>query len=481
MCCPDGANRLRIELSPVSGSHSKDQDSMPPKILIIDDDSSLRRVLEYNLQQEGYDVTTAADGESGLQLFAEQAPAIVITDLKMPGMGGFQLLSAVKERSPSTVVIVLTAFGAIDTAVEAMKLGAFDYLTKPFNREELKLTVRKALELRGLSEENRLLKEELSGRAEFKSIVGTSRAMEGVFSVVRKVADTEATVLITGESGTGKELVARAVHSGSSRRGAPFVAVNCAAIPRDLLESELFGHLKGAFTGAIRDKEGKFQHAEGGTIFLDEVGDLPLELQPKLLRVLQERVVEPVGGTSPQKIDVRVVAATNADLEKWIVEGKFREDLYYRLCVIPLELPPLRERVEDIPLLVRYFCGKFGAEAATFSKQALERLQSYAWPGNVRELENTVERLLIMRESDQIGADDLPDKISAVAAKSEGGVLRLPPEGYSLEQLEMEVVLEALARCDWNQTRAARFLRIPRHTLIYRMEKYNIVQPGRKS
>ena len=453
---------------------------MPPKILIIDDDSSLRRVLEYNLQQEGYDVCTAADGESGLRLFIEKSPSIVITDLKMPGMGGFQLLSAVKERSPATVVIVLTAFGAIDTAVEAMKLGAFDYLTKPFNREELKLTVRKGLQLQGLTEENRLLKEELSGRAEFKSIVGTSRAMEGVFAVVRKVADTEATVLITGESGTGKELVARAIHSGSSRRSAPFIAVNCAAIPRDLLESELFGHVKGAFTGAIRDKEGKFQLAEGGTIFLDEVGDLPVELQPKLLRVLQERVVEPIGGTSPQKIDLRVVAATNADLEKWIAEGKFREDLYYRLCVIPIQLPPLRERLEDIPLLVRYFCAKFGAEGVTFSRQALERLEMYGWPGNVRELENTVERLLIMRESDQIGVDELPAKISAADAGPEGGVLRLPPGGYSLEQLEMEAVVEALTRCDWNQTAAARFLRIPRHTLIYRMEKYNIMQPGRK-
>ena len=307
--------------------------------------------------------------------------------------------------------------------------------------------------------------------------------MEGVFSVVRKVADTEATVLITGESGTGKELVARAIHAGSSRREAPFVAVNCAAIPRDLLESELFGHVKGAFTGAIRDKEGKFTLAEGGTIFLDEVGDLPIELQPKLLRVLQERVVEPVGGSAPLKIDVRVVAATNADLEKWIADGRFREDLYYRLCVIPLQLPPLRGRAEDIPLLVRYFCTKFGGAGVCFSKPALDRLQAYAWPGNVRELENTVERLLIMRDGNEVGVDELPEKICAghPAVAPEGGVLRLPPGGYSLEQLEMEAVLEALARCDWNQTAAAKFLRIPRHTLIYRMEKYNIVQPGRKS
>ncbi|MBJ6727060.1 sigma-54-dependent transcriptional regulator [Geomesophilobacter sediminis] len=452
---------------------------MSAKILIIDDDDSLRRVLEYNLQQEGYSVFTAPNGEAGLKIFTDEAPPVVITDLKMPGMSGFQVLSSIKERSPATVVIVLTAFGAIDTAVEAMKLGAYDYLTKPFNRDELKLTVRKGLQLQGLSEENRLLKEELADRAEFKNIVGTSRAMEGVFSVVRKVADTEATVLITGESGTGKELVARAIHSGSARRAAPFVAVNCAAIPRDLLESELFGHVKGAFTGAIRDKAGKFQQADGGTIFLDEVGDLPLELQPKLLRVLQERVVEPVGGNAEVKLDLRVVAATNADLEKGIAEGNFRDDLYYRLSVIPLRLPPLRERPDDIPLLVRYFCGKYGGGSVAFAKEALEALQRYPWPGNVRELENTVERLLILREGERVELADLPEKIAAPGARSGEGVLRLPPEGYSLEQLEKEIVVEALNRCSWNQTAAARFLRIPRHTLIYRMEKYQIAQQGR--
>ncbi|UFS72732.1 sigma-54 dependent transcriptional regulator [Geomonas sp. RF6] len=451
---------------------------MPQKILIVDDDSSFRRVLEYNLQQEGYEVHTAADGEKGLALFGELNPPLVITDLKMPGMSGFQLLSAVKERSPATVVIVLTAFGAIDTAVEAMKLGAFDYLTKPVNREELKLTVAKGLQLQGLSEENRLLKQELSEKVDFRNIVGISKAMESVFAVVRKVADTEATVLITGESGTGKELVARAIHAGSSRRNAPFVAVNCAAIPRDLLESELFGHLKGAFTGAIRDKAGKFQLAEGGTIFLDEVGDLPLDLQPKLLRVLQERVVEPVGGRGEEKLDVRVLAATNAELEQSIAQGKFREDLFYRLSVIPLELPPLRQRPEDIELLVRYFTSKYGGEGVTFSRDALEELQRYSWPGNVRELENTVERLLIMRNGNVIGREELPEKITASPVKTEGN--RLPPGGYSLEQLEMEVVLEALERNGWNQTAAARFLRIPRHTLIYRMEKYNIMQQGRK-
>ena len=444
-------------------------------ILIIDDDISLRRVLEYNLQEEGYDVVTAASGAEGLELFERHRPALVITDLKMPGISGFEVLAAIKERSPETLVMVITAFGAVETAVEAMRLGAYDYVTKPFNRDELKLIVKKALQLRGLAEENQRLREELTDRAEFHNIVGISRGMEQVFQVVRKVADTEATVLISGESGTGKELVARAIHSLSGRRDRPFVAINCAAIPRDLLESELFGHVKGSFTGAIRDKEGKFELADGGTIFLDEVGELPLELQPKLLRVLQERVVEPVGGITQRKLDVRVVAATNVDVEKAIAAGTFREDLYYRLSVIPVHLPPLRQRREDIPLLVRHFSAKHGGEAVVFPPETMVVLQEYQWPGNVRELENTVERLLIMRSSDTIDVTELPAKVRE--GKRPGQVCRvvnLPDEGYSLEQLEREIVVEALERNDWNQTAAARFLRIPRHTLIYRIEKYNI-------
>ncbi|MCM2357029.1 MAG: sigma-54 dependent transcriptional regulator [Geobacteraceae bacterium] len=450
------------------------------KILIIDDDTSLRRVLEYNLQEEGYQVLAAASGEEGLLLFDGELPDLVITDLKMPGISGFQVLTTVKERSPQTPVMVITAFGAVETAVEAMKLGAYDYITKPFNRDELRLTVRKALEMRGLAEENRRLKEELSERAEFHNIIGISRGMEQVFAVVRKVADTEATVLITGESGTGKELVARALHSLSSRSAFPFVAINCAAIPRELLESELFGHLKGAFTGAVRDKIGKFQAAEGGTLFLDEVGELPVELQPKLLRALQEREVAPVGATSPRKLDVRVVAATNSDLEEAIAAGTFREDLYYRLAVIPVHLPPLRERPEDIPLLLRHFAAKHGGPSVNFAPDTVAALQRYAWPGNVRELENSVERLLIMRSSDEIGVAELPDKIRSVGRDKGGRIFNLPPDGYPLEQLEQEVVVEALERCDWNQTAAARFLRIPRHTLIYRMEKYQITPQERK-
>jgi DNA-binding NtrC family response regulator len=448
-------------------------------ILIIDDDTSLRRVLEYNLQEEGYDVQAASSGEEGLYLFGKSQPNLVITDMKMSGMDGLMVLKSIKERSPETLVIIITAFGTVDVAVEAMKAGAYDYITKPFNREALKLTVRKALQFSGLTEENKRLKSELSDKADFRTIVGSSKEMEKVFDVIRKVADTEATILITGESGTGKELIARSIHANSSRRDAPFVAINCAAIPRDLLESELFGHVKGAFTGAVKDKTGKFQSAEGGTLFLDEVGELPLELQPKLLRALQEKEVEPVGGTKVQKLDVRVLSATNLNIDNAITDGTFREDLYYRLSVIPIHLPPLRERRKDIPLLIRYFCSKHGSEKIAFDKDALETLVMYPWPGNVRELENTVERLLIMRNSDVITLSELPEKLKVNRA-SEIAIVTLPDEGYSLEQLEREVVVEALERNSWNQTAAARFLRIPRHTLIYRIEKYNITIPGDK-
>ena len=449
---------------------------MKAKILVIDDDSSLRRVLEYNLQEEGYEVLAASSGEDGLFLFGQFQPNLVITDMKMPGMDGLMVLKSVKERAAETLVIIITAFGTIDVAVEAMKAGAYDYITKPFNRDALKLTVKKALLFSGLAEENKRLKNELSDKADFRTIIGSSKEMEKVFDVIRKVADTEAAVLITGESGTGKELVARSIHTNSSRRDAPFVAINCAAIPRDLLESELFGHIKGAFTGAVKDKIGKFQLAEGGTLFLDEVGELPLELQPKLLRALQEKEVEPVGGTKVQKLDVRVISATNLNIDKAIAAGTFREDLYYRLAVIPMHLPPLRERRKDIPLLIRYFCGKHGSDKVTFDKDALNTLVMYPWPGNVRELENTVERLLIMRNGETITLAELPDKIlhDKTLQQPSAAFIRLPDEGYSLEQLEREVVVNALERNNWNQAAAARFLRIPRHTLIYRLEKYGI-------
>lgn len=452
---------------------------MKANILVIDDDTSLRRVLEYNLKEEGYEVQTASSGEEGLYLFGKSQPNLVITDMKMSGMDGLMVLKSLKERSPETLVIIITAFGTVDVAVEAMKAGAYDYITKPFNRDALKLTVKKALQFSGLAEENKRLKCELSDKADFRTIVGASKEMEKVFEVIRKVADTEAAILITGESGTGKELVARSIHVNSSRKDAPFVAINCAAIPHNLLESELFGHAKGAFTGAHRDKIGKFQAADGGTLFLDEVGELPLELQPKLLRALQEKEVEPVGGVKAQKIDVRIVSATNLNIDKAISDGTFREDLYYRLSVIPIHLPPLRERRKDIPLLIRYFCSKHVSDKITFDKDALETLVMYPWPGNVRELENTVERLLIMRNSDEIILSDLPNKFLDNNTP-DGVIIRLPDEGYSLEQLEREVVVNALERNSWNQTAAARFLKIPRHTLIYRVEKYGITPPSNK-
>ena len=455
-------------------------EKLKQKILVIDDDPSLRRVLEYNLEEDGYEVSVAASGVEGLQAFDELGPALVITDLKMLGIDGFQVLREIKERSPETLVMIITAFGAVETAVEAMKLGAYDYITKPFNRDELKLVVRKALQVTSLARENKQLRQELTEKIDFRNIVGISREMEKVFQVVRKVANTEATVLITGESGTGKELVAKALHTLSSRKAAPFVPINCAAIPRDLLESELFGHVKGAFTGAIRDKTGKFKQADGGTLFLDEVGELPLDLQPKLLRALQEKIVEPVGGTEALQLDVRVVAATNLDMEQALRDGTFREDLYYRLSVIPIHIPPLRQRKDDIPLLLKHFAAKHGADMVTFSREAVEALVSYQWPGNVRELENTVERLIILREGDAVSLEDLPEKVRGIRVTgATGSIINLPSEGYSLEKLEREIVLEALERNDWNQTAASRFLRIPRHVLIYRMEKYEIVPPGK--
>ncbi|MEZ4601131.1 MAG: sigma-54 dependent transcriptional regulator [Syntrophotaleaceae bacterium] len=453
---------------------------MKEKILIIDDDPSFRRVLGYNLQEEGYEVHAAVSGAEGLREFDEHQPPLVITDLKMPGIDGFRVLREIKERSPDTIIIIMTAFGAVDTAVEAMKLGAYDYITKPFNRDELKLVVRKAIEVSNLSRENRQLKDRLTEKIDFENIVGISPAMERVFNIVRKVADTEATILITGESGTGKELVARAIHLLSSRKAAVFTPINCAAIPRDLLESELFGHVKGAFTGATADKTGKFKQADGGTLFLDEVGELSLDLQPKLLRALQERIVEPVGSTKSIPVDVRVVAATNLDMEEAMKNGNFRDDLYYRLSVIPIHIPPLRERKEDIPLLLKHFAMKHSREDVEFDREAIAALTDYPWPGNVRELENTVQRLIIMRETETIRRADLPEKILCGTKGSKNKVVNIPVEGYPLEQLEKEVVIEALERKGWNRTSAAEFLKIPRHILLYRMEKYGITPPGKE-
>jgi two-component system NtrC family response regulator len=448
-------------------------------ILLIDDDASLRRVTEYHLQQAGYRVLTAGDGREGVRLFQQERPMLVITDLQMPGQSGLEVLEQVKAVDAETLVIVITAYGTIEQAVVAMKKGAHDFLTKPVSRDALLLAVGKIAALHGLREENRRLREQLGEQVEFDHLIGNSDAMREVLEIVRRAAPSEASVLLTGESGTGKELVARAIHQASDRRQAAFVAVNCAAIPADLLESELFGHVRGAFTGAIADRAGKFERAHGGTLFLDEVGELPAALQPKLLRALQEHEIDPVGG-QPRKIDVRVVAATNRNIEAALATGQFREDLYYRLAVITVELPPLRARRNDIPLLIQHFLRKYSDGNLPVSDAALALLVRNDWPGNVRELENTVQRMVLLRRGDRLDVADLPDKIRGgqlVTVERPSGVVQLPDEGYSLEVLEREVVLQALERNGWNQSRAAMFLRIPRHVLLYRMEKYGIHKP----
>jgi two-component system NtrC family response regulator len=447
------------------------------KVLLIDDDASLRRVTEYSLQSAGFHVLSTVDGKEGLAAFLTESPQVVITDIQMPGMSGYEVLQQIKAERPETLVIVITAFSSVEKAVEAMKQGAYDYLAKPFSRDELVLVVNKAFNLLGLQEENQRLRDELEHQVDFDHMVGISDVMQNVFDVVRRVAPTEASVLITGESGTGKELIARAIHQGGGRSKEPFVAINCAAIPATLLESELFGHVRGAFTGAVRDRAGKFEQADGGTLFLDEIGEMPMELQPKLLRVLQEMEVEPLGGKT-RSVNVRIIAATNQDVESALEEGRFREDLYYRLNVIPIELPSLRERVEDIPLLVTHFLKRYSsASPVGISESALESMAAYNWPGNVRELQNAVERMVVLNHGEMLDFHHLPAKIISTPSSSRNQIVELPPEGYPLEMIEKEVVVQALERNDWNQTRAAAFLQVPRHTLIYRMEKYDIKKP----
>ncbi len=450
------------------------------KILVIDDDESLRRVLEYNLAQEGYAVLTAASGEQGLDLLKKEGADLVVTDVRMAGMDGLQVLQQAHKLDPNVQVIILTAFGTIEMAVEAMKAGAFHYISKPFNRDELKLTLRKALQLKDLERENLALRQELRARIGLDNIIADSRLMKAILEMVERVAPTETTVLILGESGTGKELIARAIHANSPRAGGPFVAVNCAAIPENLLESELFGHVRGAFTGAIRDRVGKFEAAEGGTIFLDEIGEMRPELQVKILRCLEERSLERVGDNRPIRVDVRILAATNKDLAKAIQAGEFREDLYYRLNVVPLSIPPLRERHEDIRALAQHFLKRLGSTPRlTIAPDAFRALEAYEWPGNVRELENALERAMIFHRGDVITLDDLPETIRAPRSRETAALpVSLPEAGLSLEEVEKELILRALQKHDWNQSRAARYLGITRHTLLYRMEKHNIVRPG---
>lgn len=449
---------------------------MKARILLADDDAGLRRVIQYKLQQGGHEVVAVADGESALGLVRSQEFDVLITDLKMPGLSGIELLEKVRALKPIVEVILITAFAEVPAAVRAMKLGAFDYLTKPFDDEQLLVTIDKALRFKTLEKENKLLRDKLSQRASAPHIIGTSKLYGEVMLLVDKIAPTDATILITGESGTGKEIIARAIHDRSMRADRSFVAVNCAAIPRDLLESELFGHVAGAFTGAIRDKKGKFELANGGTLLLDEISELSVDLQAKLLRTIQEKIVEPVGSESRLEIDIRLLAATNKDLKSEVAAGRFRDDLYYRLNVIPVNVPPLRERPEDIPVLVKGFLKRHDSGARIkLDDELTSNLMRYSWPGNVRELENLIERMVILRGSDTLTTADLPDDLT-VSATTAPPIAEAadPAENVSLFEAEKNLVIGALDKFSWNRSRAAEYLKIPRHVLVYRMKKYGI-------
>ncbi|MCL4217449.1 MAG: sigma-54 dependent transcriptional regulator [Candidatus Hydrogenedentes bacterium] len=449
---------------------------MKSRILITEDDKVQRDVLEDILTSSGYTALTAASGTEALAAVENEDFDLLLTDLRMPEMDGMTLLREVKRRRPDIEVVMMTAFATVNTAVAAMKEGAADYLQKPFDKEELLVVVQKVLEHRALREENRQLRELVTDTVSLGNIIGESPAMQEVFDRVRRAVAVNSTVLIQGESGTGKELVARHIHFAGPRKKKPFIVVNCAAIPDTLVESELFGHEKGAFTGAEISRQGKFEVANGGTLFLDEIGDMRLDSQAKLLRVLQDGVVERVGASTTRQVDVRVIAATNRDLRKAVDQGEFREDLYFRLEVLPVRLPPLRERMDDLPLLVSHFRGKLsrrlGKPAPTVAPDAIEAMRRYRWPGNVREIENTLEQLFILTDSSTIRAKDLPEKLRVRAP--EKGEYELPAGGVVLEDLEEELIRQALNRSGGSIKEAAELLGLTYKTLQYRLKKHDI-------
>jgi len=449
------------------------------RILVIDDEQGMRDFLAIMLKKEGYEVVAAENGEHALKAIQSEIYDLVITDVKMPRVDGIEVLRAVKEVSPETVVIVITAFASTDAAVQAMKLGAYDYITKPFKVDEIKLIIQKALEKHLLRKENILLRREIAARSGFENFIGKSAAMQKVFALIRQVADTKSTVLISGESGTGKELVARAVHYSSARKDKPFVTVNCGALPETLLESELFGYMKGSFTGATSNKQGLFEAANGGTIFLDEISATTLNLQIKLLRVIQERTFMRVGGTTDIKVDVRVIAASNKDLQAEVAKGTFREDLYYRLNVIPVHLPPLRERKEDIAVLVEHFLNKFtsiGKEPKKITNDALNFFMNYRWPGNVRELENTIERLVILASGDTIKIEHVPDLLKTSSPCPELIPTDIPDTGLNMEELlenaERTLLKKAMEKSGGVKTEAAKLLGLTFRSFRHRLQKY---------
>jgi len=447
------------------------------RILLADDDSSVRRVLQFKLEKKGFKVDTAADGKQALEILKSNPFDLLLSDIRMPKMDGIELLNEAKSVQPNIKVILITAHATVNQAVQAVKLGAFDYITKPFEDEELFVAIEKALEFEKLESENKKLRGKLKKVESEKKLIGASQPFRQLRSMIHKIADTDATILVTGESGTGKEVVARTIHQESSRAEKEFIAVNCAAIPKELIESELFGHVKGAFTGAVRDKKGKFELADEGTLLLDEISELAIDLQAKLLRVLQENVIEPVGAETRRPIDVRLIAASNVDLRARVRVGRFREDLYYRLNVVPLQVPSLRERRDDIPLLAREFVRKHSEQdEIVLEPKLLDKLMEHDWPGNVRELENLIARMVILRRGSKLTVKDLPDDFGQFdphdsSADGQGNQV-------TLEEAERNLILEALEKTGWNKTKAAKRLDIPRHVLIYRLKKFGIDSPA---
>jgi DNA-binding NtrC family response regulator len=447
---------------------------MKKRILVVEDEEKLRRVIELQLLSAGFDVDKAGSAEDGLKI-CDRAD-LVLTDLKLPNMDGLQLLGLIRRQNAHVPVILMTAFGSVETAVQAMKDGATDFLLKPFSLDHLMQVVHKALEVRALRDENRQLKEELGRRYEYDNIIGRSQPMQEIFATVERVAPSRATVLLAGESGVGKDLIARAIHFHSPRRDRPLVKINCTAIPENLMESELFGYEKGAFTGANTSKPGKFEQADTGTVFLDEIGDVPAAIQVKLLRILQEREFERLGSNVTRHIDVRVVAATNQDLRAALEQGTFREDLYYRLNVVPINIPPLRERKQDIPFLANHFVSKLapdtGCRVTAITDAGMEKLMSYHWPGNVRELENVIERSLVMCTGTELDAPDI--KLESAPRPRPQTDSHFLPEGMTLDQYEQELIREALRRADGNKSQAARLLGLTRNALRYRLTQMGL-------
>jgi len=446
------------------------------RILIVEDDHDLRRVTEALLQKCGYETSGAANASEAKAILEKQAFDLVITDLNLPGMSGLELLNSIRTEYPETSVVIITAYGTIETAVAAIKAGAYDYISKPLHPTELRALVARVIERHRLIEEVRLLRSSLDEKYGFEHIVGRSSAVIDVLDTAARIAPTDATVLILGETGTGKELIARAIHVNSFRKGLPFVVINCGAIPAELLESELFGYVKGSFTGAAAHKKGKVEMAEGGTLFLDEIGDLPLGLQVRILRLLQEHEIEKIGATKGIRVDVRIIAATHRNLETLTAEEKFRQDLYYRLAVIPITVPPLRERTGDVEHLVHHFMARsksrHGRPELQLADSVMPYLLKYHWPGNIRELENMMERLVLLSRSNQVTVADLPSAIRQSITCQEPRQIGPSKLGVPLKTVERDLILQVLRACNWNQSQAARQLGISRKTLLYRMSKY---------